>query len=83
MKQFFLLALAALCVYGPLGADDKISVRPDDVANRVAEFRKGAKAGWSKIPWVGSLAEARQHAKAENAYIFLFTLDGNLAAGRC
>ncbi len=53
------------------------------VAEQVKRIRESDTTGWARIPWVGSLGEARRISAHENQPVFLFTLDGNLETGRC
>jgi hypothetical protein len=53
------------------------------VHERVERVKNSEPTGWTKIPWTGSILEARRLSKAENHPIFLFTHDGNIETGRC
>jgi hypothetical protein len=53
------------------------------VRSQIQQIRQSDTTGWARIPWVTSLTEARRLSSAEQAPVFLFTLDGNLETGRC
>jgi hypothetical protein len=53
------------------------------VKQQVNVIRQSDTSSWERIPWVGSLLEARRLSGKENQPVFLFTLDGNLETGRC
>ena len=53
------------------------------VTQRVRQVRQSDTTAWKKIPWVGSLLEARRLSREEGRPVFLFTYDGNLDTGRC
>jgi hypothetical protein len=59
------------------------SLTPEEVARRIRQMKALAPQDWTKIPWVGSLVDARRLAAQERCPIFLFTFEGNLATGRC
>jgi hypothetical protein len=53
------------------------------VAALVQQVKPAVPLAWTRIPWVPSLAEARDISRRENRPVFLFALMGNLATGRC
>jgi hypothetical protein len=56
---------------------------PAEVADSIDRLRPARPMHWTSIPWVDSLVQARQAGGREGCPVFLFTLDGNLASGRC
>jgi hypothetical protein len=64
-------------------ADNSRHVTPERMNAIVTKLKPNQTMGWAKIPWAGTLVDARQVSRRENAPVFLFVLDGNLAAGRC
>ncbi len=73
----FLLAFAPLVPAQP-GADEVEAIR-----KAIDRVKQSADRRWEKIPWQASLVEARKTSTAEKRPIFLFTLEGNVASGRC
>jgi hypothetical protein len=53
------------------------------VEQQVKAIRESDTTGWQRIPWAGSLLDARRVSEQEKQPLFLFTLDGNLETGRC
>jgi hypothetical protein len=44
---------------------------------------KDSRQPWTTVPWVASLLEARQLSEREQVPVFLFSYEGDLAAGNC
>jgi hypothetical protein len=57
------------------------------ISGRVAVAVENARAAelheWKRIPWIDSLAKAREVSRAENCPLFLFAHNGNMGTGRC
>jgi hypothetical protein len=53
------------------------------IGQRVRELERAGTLSWTRIPWVGALAEARQLAAQESRPVFLFSQEGNMRNGRC
>ncbi len=64
-------------------ANETNKTTPEEMSKLSSKIRSVDTPGWAKIPWVGSLVEARKLSKQENAPIFLFVHDGNISTGRC
>jgi hypothetical protein len=64
-------------------ADPKLAELPARVAERIQQAKPAAPMAWTRIPWVESLAQARDLGKQESRPVFLLSLEGNLALGRC
>jgi hypothetical protein len=64
-------------------ASEPPKVTPESMSALVAKIKPPDGAGWAKIPWVATLEGARKASRDEQAPVFLFVLDGNLASGRC
>lgn len=58
-------------------------VTPEEVAARLRQAKPDRPLSWTQIPWTGGLLEARAASRREQCPVFLFSLDGNLASGRC
>ena len=58
-------------------------VTPEEIAARLRQARPERPLRWTQIPWTGNLLEARAASRSEQCPVFLFSLDGNLASGRC
>lgn len=58
-------------------------VTPEEVAARLRQAKPDRPLSWTQIPWAGNLLEAREASRQEQCPVFLFSLDGNLASGRC
>jgi hypothetical protein len=74
-------AVIALALVGSLLPANERTAR--EIGELVSKMKAGDTGGWAKIPWVGSLVDARRHSQQENAPTFLFLLDGNISSGRC
>lgn len=79
------LALWGLAgVWAARGADaPPRPVSPEEVATLIRQAKPAKPMSWTQIPWAGTLLEARQAGGREKCPVFLFTLDGNIATGRC
>jgi hypothetical protein len=53
------------------------------VQARVQQIKDAEPTAWRRIPWTGSLLDARRASQKENHPVFLFTHDGNIDTGRC
>ena len=53
------------------------------IQQRLEQIKKSDSVAWKSIPWVATLAEARDLSAKEQRPVFLFTHDGNLDTGRC
>jgi hypothetical protein len=53
------------------------------VLRRVKEVKESDRREWTKIPWAGSLVEARRLSRTEGRPVFLFSHEGNIDTGRC
>jgi hypothetical protein len=73
----------AIVAAGAAFAGGPPKVTPEEIAARIKQTKAGEVMGWARIPWVASLTDARRLSQEEHVPVFLFTLDGNLAAGRC
>jgi hypothetical protein len=62
---------------------DRNVTMPEEMDRLVSRVKSAEVSGWEKIPWVRSLVDARTLSAKENAPVFLFVLDGNMATGRC
>jgi hypothetical protein len=82
MKRARLIALVP-GLLGMLVVGQAAERSEDWVREKVRQIKESDTQGWRKIPWTGSLLDARQISRKENQPIFLFTLDGNLDTGRC
>ena len=54
-----------------------------DLAGRVRQVREAPAAPWAALPWAASLTAAQRLGARERCPVFLFSLRGNLATGRC
>ncbi len=52
-------------------------------AAAVEKARDAEPRAWKRIPWVASLARARETSLAECVPVFLFAHIGNMGMGRC
>lgn len=82
------LALGGLALTGVLamaqGAETPpFQVTPDEIATRLRQAKPDRPLSWTQIPWTGNLLDARAASQREQCPLFLFSLDGNLASGRC
>jgi hypothetical protein len=78
----FLVGIAWLCGAG--GAERSAAdITPDRVADLVRRAKPSKPEAWTRIPWTGSLAEARAASRKEGSPVFLFALRGDLAGNRC
>ena len=79
-RIFLPAALACVLAAGAVRAGE-----PDEawLRRRVEEVRAADATAWRKIPWAGSLPDARRAGREEKAPVFLFTHDGNIDTGRC
>jgi hypothetical protein len=75
--------LAALMPASATRAADAAPITPQEIAALISKMKSSEVMGWAKIPWVPSLVQARRASKDENAPVFLFLHDGNIATGRC
>jgi hypothetical protein len=73
------IALAVLAV-GTLSA-----ARGDEawIKRQIEQIKDSDTNAWRKIPWTGSLLDARRTSEKEKKPIFLFMHDGNIETGRC
>jgi hypothetical protein len=84
MRRGFLAgAIAALTLAAMGGVRGNDAPAASWVDAQVRAFRTAPAMGWTQIPWVGSLVEARRIGREEGRPVFLFTHDGNIASGRC
>ncbi len=65
------------------GAETPFRVTPAAIADRLRQARPERPLGWTQIPWTANLLDARAASRSEQCPVFLFSLDGNLASGRC
>ncbi len=65
------------------GAETPFRVTPAEIAQRLRQARPERPLGWTQIPWTANLLDARAASRSEQCPVFLFSLDGNLASGRC
>jgi hypothetical protein len=77
------LALAVLGLGAALGASFGAEHDEAWVLERVREVKESDTTAWKKIPWAGSLVEARAASRREKKPVFLFEHDGNIETGRC
>jgi hypothetical protein len=77
------LAGSTLLSAGHAQEGDVRGITPEKVARLVKLARPGGPEAWTRIPWVASLAAAREISRKEDRPVFLFALLGNLARNRC
>ncbi len=53
------------------------------IKRQIEQIKDSDTNAWRKIPWTGSLLDARRAGERENKPVFLFTHDGNIETGRC
>jgi hypothetical protein len=53
------------------------------IKRQIEQIKDSDTNAWRKIPWTGSLLEARRASEHEKQPIFLFSHDGNIETGRC
>ena len=69
-------AAAVLCALSMAGF--RAGETPSELRERAAAIRPTAEElRWQKIPWLASLVEARETARAEKRPLFVWTLDGD------
>ncbi len=80
-----ILTLATGTLPLPGYAQDRTApaVTAREIAERIKQLKPTEAMAWTKIPWVGSLAKARQVSRQEGCPVFLFSHLGNLGTGRC
>jgi hypothetical protein len=81
MRRFIMTGLTAGLVLGltALARGDEVKA----VRDAIERIKKSADNRWEKIPWQPSLIEARKVSAKEKRPLFLFTMEGNVASGRC
>src|SRR6516164_5603943 len=52
------------------------------IKGQIEQIKDSDTNAWRKIPWTGSLLDARRAGEREKKPIFLFTHDGNIETGR-
>ena len=77
------LALAATLSVVRGAETPPFKVTPEEVAARLRQAKPDRPLSWTQIPWTGNLLDAREAGRREQCPVFLFSLDGNLASGRC
>jgi hypothetical protein len=53
------------------------------IKRQIEQIKDSETNAWRKIPWTGSLLDARRASEREKKPVFLFTHDGNIETGRC
>jgi len=53
------------------------------IKRQIEQIKDSDTNAWRKIPWTGSLLDARRAGEREKKPVFLFTHDGNIETGRC
>jgi len=53
------------------------------IKRQIEHIKDSDTNAWRKIPWTGSLLDARRAGERENKPVFLFSHDGNIETGRC
>jgi hypothetical protein len=77
--------LAGAALLGPAVAGERptTDITPEGVAALVRRAKPDGPEAWMRIPWAGSLAQARAAGRKEGCPVFLFALRGELAGNRC
>jgi hypothetical protein len=78
----FVSMCGGLCAE-PSAKDLASKITPEEIALRIKQIKPAGAMNWTKIPWTGSLLEAREASQQEKCPVFLFSLDGNISTGRC
>lgn len=53
------------------------------IKRQIEQIKDSDTNAWRKIPWTGSLLDARRASEREKKPVFLFMHDGNIETGRC
>jgi hypothetical protein len=86
--RFWSVSWVFVSIYGGLFAgttsiDRAPKITPEEIASRIKQVKPAGAMNWTKIPWTGSLLDAREASQQEKCPVFLFSLDGNISTGRC
>jgi len=76
-----LLAAAALLAASGRAADDSLADRVDTLVRE--RQPKPAERRIDEVGWAKDLRAARELSRKHNRPVFLFTVDGRIAIGRC
>ena len=76
---------AGAALLSPAGAGERSAgdITPERVAALVRRAKPDGQEPWMRIPWAGSLSQARAAGRKEGCPVFLFALRGELAGNRC
>jgi hypothetical protein len=80
MKLRWSLFILAVLAAGTISAAERDEA---SIKRQIEQIKDSDTNAWRKIPWAGSLLDARRASAREKKPLFLFTHDGNIETGRC